>query len=328
MRIKFSTIFAQWPWKRQSPDSAGKWGDCEFITSSATNEYDAWVVYEDLVSVETAICPPNAVILITGEPPSIKSYSTPFLAQFSMVLTVHPGLQHPKILHSQLALPWHVGRRVRGADNLSFHLSYDELKKISAPAKTRCCSVICSDKSQTPGHRQRLKFVRQMASHFGPRLDVFGRGIRDIEDKWKAIAPYRYHITLENSSIKHYWTEKLADAFLGGAYPFYYGCPNLAEYFPAGSFTAIDIARPSEAIEIIEAAMAADVAAQSLPQLQTARELVLDRYSLYPVMANLVSQVAKPEATRQLLTLHPEKTFAQARKSGRWRQFRQLFRRS
>lgn len=309
MHIKLSTCSPEWPWARQTPSETGRWDECEFFTSGGPVEYDAWVAYEDLVATETAICPQDAVILITGEPPSIKSYSAPFLAQFSMVLTVNPFLKHPKILHSQTALPWHVGRRIRKAENLNFHLNYDELKSMAAPAKTCCCSVVCSNKSRTAGHRQRLDFVRQLACHFGTRLDVFGRGIRDIEDKWDAVAPYRYHIALENSSFKHYWTEKLADAYLGGAYPFYYGCPNLAEYFPTGSFTAIDIARPAEAIEIIEAAMAANVATQAQPLIKAARELVLDRYSLYPVMVELVRQVARPSATRKFLTLHPEKYF-------------------
>ena len=97
--------------------------------------------------------------------------------------------------------------------------------------------------------------VERLVRHFGSRLSRYGRGFKPIPDKAEAILPYRYHITLENSSVKDYWTEKLADAYLGGAYPLYWGCPNLADYFPSDAFTMIDIDDPDTAIATIEKAI-------------------------------------------------------------------------
>src|SRR5437667_94736 len=118
-----------------------------------------------------------------------------------------------------------------------------------------------------PGWRRlrRLRRFRWVAARDGDRmpggphslhcrraaLDVSGRGIRAIEDKADGILPYRYHVALENSQFPDYWTEKLADAFLGFAHPLYWGCPNLERYFPAQSFTALNIHDPAQAIAAI-----------------------------------------------------------------------------
>ena len=91
-----------------------------------------------------------------------------------------------------------------------------------------------------------------MQKEFGDEVDVFGRGLKDFEDKWEVIAPYKYHIAIENSSTEDYWTEKLADCFLAGSYPFYYGCPNLDDYFPQKTYTSIDINNVEETIAIIK----------------------------------------------------------------------------
>ena len=44
-----------------------------------------------------------------------------------------------------------------------------------------------------------------------------------------------------------YWTEKLADAYLGYALPVVSGPNNLAEWFPEESFVPIDIDDPARA---------------------------------------------------------------------------------
>lgn len=46
-----------------------------------------------------------------------------------------------------------------------------------------------------------------------------------------------FHIAIENTSIKNYFSEKLVDCFQGYSVPIYYGCTNVEEYFnPAGMF--------------------------------------------------------------------------------------------
>lgn len=94
-------------------------------------------------------------------------------------------------------------------------LNYDDLKGLKTPTKTKLLSVIISDKSFTEGHLKRHDFLQAIKKHFGDQLDIFGRGFNYVNDKWDAIADYKYHVAIENSQYPHYWTEKLADAFLG-----------------------------------------------------------------------------------------------------------------
>jgi len=46
-----------------------------------------------------------------------------------------------------------------------------------------------------------------------------------------------FHIAIENTSIKHYFSEKVLDCFHTKTVPIYYGCKNIEEFFnPAGMF--------------------------------------------------------------------------------------------
>jgi hypothetical protein len=40
-----------------------------------------------------------------------------------------------------------------------------------------------------------------------------------------------FHIAIENTAIKNYFSEKLLDCFQARTVPIYYGCPNIGEYF-------------------------------------------------------------------------------------------------
>ena len=109
MHIKLSDPFTSWPIVRQTPGSHGVWGNCEFFVNKEVQECDYWVVYEGLKAVESTRCPPQNTILITGEPPTVKSYPPGFLAQFGTVITCHTAIIHPHIIHSQQSQPWHAG---------------------------------------------------------------------------------------------------------------------------------------------------------------------------------------------------------------------------
>ena len=151
---------------------------------------------------------------------------------------------------------------------------------------------------------------------------MFGRGIREVEDKWDAIAPYRYHIALENGVYPHYWTEKLSDAFLAGTFPLYLGCPNAGEYFPAGSFVSLDANDPARAIASIEQAIADQRYEQSIGDIAEARRLVLDRYNLFPLLAEMLA-ASPPGGDRVLTALRPEVEFP---RSGKLRRILQRWR--
>ncbi len=307
-RIKLTTSSPEWPIQRQTPGESGIWGNCQFFIDKEIEECDYWVVYEDLPTSQVTRCPPQNTLLITAEPPSVKTYSPEFLRQFSTIITCNRKIKGSRVIYAYSSLPWHVGRRSSQHQNLGFRKNYDELVSIETFEKKRLISVITSNKKFTRGHRQRIDFVNQLKQHFGTELDVFGRGINDIEDKWDAIAGYKYHIALENCSYPDYWTEKLSDVYLGGAVPIYYGCPNLVDYFPAGAFITInyDI---QEAVSVIRKTIDEDRYDQYFPEIIRSRKLVLDKYNLFPRLHDWANQSAA-NGPKELVSLKPSQQCA------------------
>ena len=297
IHVKLSVQFPKEWILRQTPGGEGRWGNCAFHVNDQVAECDYWVVYDKPARPESTVCPPENVILITGEPPSVARYHPRFLAQFGLVVTCHEDIEHPRVLLRQQGLPWHVGRRQRDHVNLGFSKSYDELKGTATPPKDRTLSVICSSKDFTDGHCKRNRFVQAIQARFGDRIDVFGRGRKEIEDKWDALAPYKYTVSLENSACPHYWTEKVTDAFLAETFPFYFGCPNLADYFPAEAFQPVDLDSVDRAADMIEARIREDVCSSARPFLRKAKALVLEKYNLFALITDLCrSPVGKSQA--------------------------------
>ena len=288
-KVKLTNYFPQWPLVRQTSGQSGVWGNTRFFINQDIEECDYWVVFEGLNKEESAICPKENTVFISGEPPTIKSYKKKFLAQFETIITCHKTTGHPNAVLSQQALPWHVGRHELNGKNMRFSKDYDELVSITDYEKTGLISVVISDKCITEGHKTRLEFVNRLKEHFGDKICIYGRGIRNIPDKWDAVYPCKYHIAMENSCIEHYWTEKLSDAFLGGAYVFYYGCPNIKDYFPEGGLTPIDIAAPDKAVEIIEREISDNRYEKSLKEIKEAKNLILNKYNLFPMIADLIN---------------------------------------
>lgn len=292
IRVKLSMTMAGWPLARQTPGGRGVWKHCQFFINSDIEECDYWVVYDDMLRPEKTLCCPQNTLLIMGEPPSVKSYNSKYYAQFATLLTVQPEVKHPDVIRSHLGLPWLIGgqylKDVNGWNPVT-RRDYDELKATQEVKKDKLLSVICSDKAFTPGHAQRLEFVRRLKQHFSCDLDVYGRNINDFEDKWDAIAPYKYHIALENSSCRDYWTEKLTDTFLADAYPLYYGCPNIEDYFSPSAFSSLDITDPDGSIRQIEAAILQGKYEQSKKAREEARGLILEKYNLFSLVESIIS---------------------------------------
>lgn len=273
---------------RQTPRGDGVWGNYKFEINNEVEECDFWVVYSkgQRFNESTRVAPEN-LLLITGEPEAIYHYAKGFIKQFPTVLTTRNDIRVPKVIKSQPAQPWWVGRRVGFGVNgkISFQLGFNDFEKGSLP-KTKLISVITSNKGFTKGHKERIRFVQKLKDHFGHRLDVFGKGINDFDDKWDVLSEYKYHIALENSSFEHYWTEKLADSFLARCFPFYYGAPNINEYFTEDSFQFIDIEDIEKTIRIIEEGISGKIYEKSYDALKAARNKLLYSHNIFPLIAS------------------------------------------
>lgn len=303
IKVKITTSFPAWPLLRQTPGWSGQWGSCQFyVNDESIDECDFWVVYDGLTKKQTATCPQGNLIFVASEPPDIKKYQPAFLAQFSTVISCDSSIQHPNLHLIQQSLPWMIGVK-QSPMGPECVMDYDQLANGHPPRKTKLLSVMVTRKATTAGHRARLAFVEKLLERYGPGIDVFGRGFREIEDKWDAIAPYKYHLVLENSRLNDYFTEKLTDAFLGLAHPIYWGCPNLADYFPEGSFSPIDLSDPGA----VESVIHSGAYEASLNVLQASRSLVLEKYNLFAFLSNMIeSALDHQPKSRRIVTLCPE----------------------
>jgi hypothetical protein len=286
----------------QLPQGNPVWGECRFSFDADDRDYDWLVVYDDLRSAnvhgkrglqEALACPPRHTLLVTSEPSSIKHYGNAYTRQFGCVLTSQEAwaLPHPDRIFSQAGLIWIYGV---GAGRV---LSFDEMAAQPPTDKTRVVSMVFSPKRQRHTlHHRRFSFMRSLMQAM-PELDVYGRGARPLDDKAEALDAYRYHVAIENYFGPHHWTEKLSDAFLGLTLPFYAGCTNVSDYFPAESYIPIDIRDPVGAARIIRQAIQNNEYEKRLPAIMEARRRVLYEHNLFAVLSREIVRRHDPTAT-------------------------------
>ena len=283
-------IAKDWDWPdllRQTPGGKGNWEEIRF-TLDPLEECDYLIVLNNRMKTDLQVrCPEGNVWAIMQEPFvwGFTDWMVEGHEGFSRVYTNHVPAAGVKYLASHPALPWHV------------HRNFDELTSCTIPAKSRKVSWVVGNCRDLPGHMKRLSFLRFLQREGDLPIDLYGRAVRFIEDKWDGLAPYRYSIAVENAIAPDYWTEKIADCFLTWTVPLYHGCTNLERYFPPDSFLRINIDRPREALESIRRIANQDDWERRLPALEEARRRVLQQYQLFPYLAKLIH--AEPNEDRE-----------------------------
>lgn len=288
-------------WLRRFPGMIPSWGRCDFMFEQDCTDYDWLVVYDDfprkpgakhMIWEETLKCPRASTMLLTAEPSSIKLYGKGFLNQFRWILTSQEPsiIRHPGAIYRQAGLIWFYG-------NTDERGTYDGLAKQREPVKTADISTVCSYKQMSHTlHQTRYDFTQALKKAI-PKMEIFGQGVRPIDDKADALDPFRYHVAIENHVCNHHWTEKLCDPFLGYCLPFYHGCTNASDYFPEESFIAINIHRFGETRDRIQKAIRDNEWEKRLPAIREARRLVLEKYGTFQQLAALIEERHPPEDT-------------------------------
>ena len=289
IKVKISTN-TDLPIINQTPGRKGIWNDCQFFINDDLYDCDYWFILYGIDEPLVAKCPTENMYFVCGEPPSIHVCKKSFINQFSNLFSVQEQKYQVKRTIPYSAGLWMIGAHFINGRLVKYDKGYDELKYMNSVHKSKLLSVISSNKNWTCGHRQRLAFIEKLQMHFGQNIDIFGRGIKDFECKWDAIAPYKYHIVIENDCLKNYFTEKLMDSYLGEAYPIYYGCNNIQEYYSEQSMTRIDINNPEEAIFLIEKTISDNMYEKFHEELLKAKGLTLDCYNIFAVIANEIKK--------------------------------------
>lgn len=290
IKVKLSTPNKDFPIIRQTPSSSGIWGNCHFFINDRSNqEFDCWVVYDELSEDEMTICNYDNIIFITAEPPSVKSYDSNFLKQFTKVITCHKNLKHPSIIQSQQGQVWMAGVEFLNETkswNLSNYKDINELSEGVVQEKLDKVCIITSNKAFTKGHSKRLNFILKLKSELPDLIDIYGVGFSPIKDKLEVLGKYKYSLVIENSVNENYWTEKLSDAFIAETYPIYYGCPNVYSYFASDSLSLIEIENLQESIEKIKSLVQQDYFSLKKQEVFKAKELVLFKYNIFEIISS------------------------------------------
>jgi hypothetical protein len=277
----------------QTPGKAGLWNGVRFTLDDVV-DCDYFVMLNNRRATAVQVrCPREHVWCLIQEPyiPGIFEWLVENNEHFARVFTHYIPVAEPRYVRSHPALSWEV------------ELSYDELLTLNVPSKTQAVSYIASNDVWLPGQRRRNDLREFLMQAAADKVEVFGRGIRYIEDKWTGLAPYRYSVAVENFVGPDYWTEKLSDCFLSWTIPLYHGCPNVEQYFPADSFIRIDAGDPPATLARINQLLRHDEWERRLPALQEARRRVLEMYHLFPVLAQAIGTYGSTDRERTLTTI-------------------------
>jgi hypothetical protein len=174
-------------------------------------------------------------------------------------------------------------------NNCEWHISSANPPAID---KIKGLSIVVSDRAQDPGQKYRLDVVRkldQMADTLSFPLAIYGKcsslnfknykGELPPYSKDTAINQYQYHFNAENNSIANYITEKLYDPYLCEAYIFYWGCPNVTDYFDADSLTVLQGKVDQDVTTIVES-IEKDIYLSSLHKIKKQKQKILSTYAM------------------------------------------------
>lgn len=332
VRVKYSTPGTYF----DAPTPTFERGGCLFIQDPECREYDWLVVYDSFLpggrhgafrEWERLACPREHTILITAEPPTIRTYARCFTEQFAYVLTTHlpQYLRHPGRRYGEGSLRW-----VADYPLDEVFAQYGEGQKASViqgggipsafPSleypKTKGLSTVCSVKQQKHTlHYKRYQLTQFLQSRM-PEMDWYGFGVKPLKHKYEALTDYRYHVAVENYIGDYHWTDKISDPILGLCLTFYAGDPRLGEIIPPESFIPIPLDDHEAAYHIIREAMLHHEYEKRLPAIREARRLIVKQYNLYNRVAALVHEVEQTETQappaepfvlkgRHLLRLNP-----------------------
>jgi len=283
--VKQITIVKNWGWpdlRRQTPNGDGVWEGLHFSIDTAA-PCDVLVVLNNQLSVPfTTTVSGNNCWALMQEPyaKGVTDWMVEKHAVFDRVFSNCIPSADDKYVRSQPSIPWHI------------NLSYTELVNLPVPEKKRPLSWIVGNVKDLPGHIKRWKFLEALRQTPSVDIDLFGKAVRFIEYKNEGLLPYRYAVAVENTFAEDYWTEKIADCWLAWSVPVYYGCPNLEDYFPADAFIRIDIETPEKAVARLQEVIAHDDWQRRLPAIAKARDLILNRYQLFPHLSELIKTYA------------------------------------
>ncbi len=151
----------------------------------------------------------------------------------------------------------------------------------------------------TPTHRDRVAFVSAAAKNCD--LHVYGSiNCKNREllenNKRHALDRYKYCLTFDNQmSIENFFGTQFTDSILRWTVPFYGGGANLSKFFPEKSFIKISPSDLSEVDRVKSIIENNDDYKDRINALREARELILNKYNIWPTIKNIIDEHEQPK---------------------------------
>lgn len=177
-----------------------------------------------------------------------------------------------------------------------------KLNPILLDAKRHKMSIISSVVDELPGHRIRNELISLVLDKYEfLQTHTYGRGReRELASKIDGLLQYEYSLAVENSRQDSYISEKFTDCLLAGAVPVYFGAPNIASFFPEGSFVNLSSTDSEEIVKRINSLTSADYRAR-VPAMEAAQHLIASKYNLISLIKSVLSE--EPKANNRTWTL-------------------------
>jgi len=234
-------------------------------------------------------------ILFLMEPPMIERYRLDYVNQFGVLVSPYCFDGYPgRLILDNTCIGWHAGLNAHP----QIFRKLDDVENFPVPRKTKTISVVSSLKKKRFGHRKRVAFISSLLARYGAKIDYYGHGFNPIQDKLDAIAPYKYHIAIENCNLNNYWTEKLADAWIGWSLPIYCGDPSILRKVPDPlGIEVIDISDPLSSMRHIDYILDSDVYHSRIDAIAACRKWAIRKTNVLERVCEIIES-----SERQVLT--------------------------
>lgn len=273
MVIKIARYFTYPDLNRQTPNFSMQWKDFTF-TEEDVDECDYLVILDypkDDFSIKVN---PNNVLNICLEPPNEVSKYRQYANKRAKIIYNQLDIKKNNVL-SHGALPWHIDKDY----DFLINLNVEDIEKENKIV------WITSNQRNSKGHQIRMNFLDGIKSL--PFVDLYGRGINPIKDKWEVLHRSKYAIAYENFQNDYYWTEKIIDCFLSYTMPIYFGCNLIENYFPKNSFIQMD-PNDKHIHLFLKEIVTSNKWEENMEAIVKARNLVLNEYQLFPFLRNQI----------------------------------------
>jgi len=184
-------------------------------------------------------------------------------------------------------------------NNLEWHISksYSQLMTEDIN-KSKDLSVIVSALYSFEGHKKRINLIRYLDNQESFNIAIYGRCaslnfkkyLGELHNgKDDGLLPYKYHIGIENSSEKGYFTEKLIDSILSECLTFYWGAPDADEYFPNAFIRLPLTGNHQEDMNIIINAINNNEYEKRLEYIRIAKKKILNEMQFFPRICDMIN---------------------------------------